>query len=202
MCSRCPLDTLSVPSLLAMPTRHPPRILLAMPFDSCLGSSLDYLLRGLHFSLLVCLPRPYIALTDRGFFPRGQAMDIEWTTYSGNAVSGTATFVHWPYRAARWMGEFDRDAGSYKSKNESAVSKKRYTRSSVIPPPSWFFIPAMYGPHLPGFQSSAAVDTRDSSSLKSIYALPVVTDQTQQTGQQDNLSKKMNKNAIQGYRSP
>ena len=52
-----------------------------------------------------------------------QAMDIEWTTYSGNAVSGAATFVHWPYRAARWIGDFDRDTGTYRSKNESAVSK-------------------------------------------------------------------------------
>lgn len=51
-----------------------------------------------------------------------QAMDIEWTTYSGNAVSATASFVHWPYRAARWIGDFDRDTGTYKSKNESAVS--------------------------------------------------------------------------------
>ncbi|CAM9630944.1 unnamed protein product, partial [Laminaria digitata] len=48
-------------------------------------------------------------------------MDVEWTTYSGNAVSGTATFVHWPYRAARWMGDFNRDTGTYDSKNDSAI---------------------------------------------------------------------------------
>lgn len=48
-------------------------------------------------------------------------MDIEWTTYSGNLVAGTATFVHWPYRAARWMGDFNRTTGTYKSKDEASV---------------------------------------------------------------------------------
>lgn len=50
-----------------------------------------------------------------------KAMDIEWTTYSGNLVAGTATFVHWPYRAARWMGDFNRTTGTYKSKDEASV---------------------------------------------------------------------------------
>lgn len=50
-----------------------------------------------------------------------KAMDVEWTTYSGNLVAGTATFVHWPYRAARWMGDFNRTTGTYKSKDEASV---------------------------------------------------------------------------------
>lgn len=49
-------------------------------------------------------------------------MDIEWTNFSSDMVGSTATFVHWPYRAARWIGDFDRETGTYKSKNESAVS--------------------------------------------------------------------------------
>ena len=53
--------------------------------------------------------------------PSCKAMDIEWTTYSGNLVAGTATFVHWPYRSARWMGDFDRTTGTYHKKDEDAV---------------------------------------------------------------------------------
>ena len=56
-----------------------------------------------------------------GVAPCAQAMDVEWTAYSGDAVSGMATFAHWPYRVARWMGDFNRDTGTYMSKNQSAV---------------------------------------------------------------------------------
>ncbi|CAN0486048.1 unnamed protein product, partial [Ectocarpus sp. 8 AP-2014] len=75
------------------------------------------------YGIRVLLDIHAIANSQNGFDNSGQAMDIEWTTYSGNAVSGTATFVHWPYRAARWMGDWDGAAGEYTSKNESAVRR-------------------------------------------------------------------------------
>lgn len=74
-----------------------------------------------------------MVLIHRGFCPRDQAMDVEWTC-SDNADSKTATFVHWPYRAARWMGDFDRDAEVYRSKNESAVRNERVHSLFVTQP--------------------------------------------------------------------
>ncbi|CAN0179548.1 unnamed protein product, partial [Hapterophycus canaliculatus] len=74
------------------------------------------------YGLKVLLDIHAIAGSQNGFDNSGQAMDIEWTTYSGNAVSNTATFVHWPYRAARWMGDFDRETGTYGAKNDSAIA--------------------------------------------------------------------------------
>ncbi|CAN0122225.1 unnamed protein product, partial [Scytosiphon promiscuus] len=96
------------------------------PYVGCTDGALEevdrlfYLCRK--YGLKVLLDIHAISGSQNGFDNSGQAMDIEWTTYSGNAVSNTATFVHWPYRAARWMGDFDRETGTYGAKNDSAIA--------------------------------------------------------------------------------
>eukprot|EP00904_Undaria_pinnatifida_P005193 jgi/Undpi1/1803/HiC_scaffold_12.g05190.m1 len=96
------------------------------PYVGCTDGALDEVDRLFdlcrRYGMRVLLDIHAIVGSQNGFDNSGQAMDVEWTTYSGNAVSGTATFVHWPYRAARWMGEFNRDTGTYNSKNHSAIA--------------------------------------------------------------------------------
>eukprot|EP00752_Nemacystus_decipiens_P018730 g16793.t1 len=96
------------------------------PYVGCTDGALDEVDRLFtlcrRYGIRVLLDIHAVAGSQNGFDNSGQAMDIEWTTYSGNAVSATATFVHWPYRAARWIGDFDRDTGTYRSKNESAIA--------------------------------------------------------------------------------
>eukprot|EP00903_Cladosiphon_okamuranus_P005957 g5882.t2 len=96
------------------------------PYVGCTDGALKEVDRLLDLSrrygLRVLLDIHAVAGSQNGFDNSGQAMDIEWTTYSSNAVGSMATFVHWPYRAARWIGDFDRDTGTYRSKNESAIA--------------------------------------------------------------------------------
>ncbi|CAN0360664.1 unnamed protein product [Ascophyllum nodosum] len=96
------------------------------PYVGCTDGALEEVDRLFElcrrYGMHVLLDIHALAGSQNGFDNSGHAMDIEWTTYSGNLVAGTATFVHWPYRSARWMGDFDRTTGTYHKKDEDAIA--------------------------------------------------------------------------------
>lgn len=51
--------------------------------------------------------------SQNGFDNGGRAMDVVWTSTSATNPAGVATFIHWPVRAAYWIGTYNRENNTY-----------------------------------------------------------------------------------------
>jgi len=95
------------------------------PYIGCTDGALDQMERLFklckEYGLKVLLDIHAINNSQNGFDNSGRSMSIEWTTYSSTQITGSATFVHWPFRTAEWMGQFDSKTATYTTKNETNI---------------------------------------------------------------------------------
>jgi glucan 1,3-beta-glucosidase len=106
------------------------------PYIGCTDGALDqmerlfYLCRRYNLKVLVDIHA--VRGSQNGFDNSGQTMNVEWTTFSSTKVAGTATFVHWPYRSASWMGSFDPKTATYFEKNEDNIQHTLDTIQNIV----------------------------------------------------------------------
>ncbi|CAM9611016.1 unnamed protein product [Chrysoparadoxa australica] len=96
------------------------------PFAGCWDGALDEIERLFEicdrYNIKVLLDLHGVKDSQNGFDNSGHSLHVNWTTYSNNKAAGVATFIHWPFRTAEWMGPFDRSEGVYTEKNIENVS--------------------------------------------------------------------------------
>lgn len=72
--------------------------------------------------------------SQNGFDNSGQAMDVEIIN---------STFVHWPIRSAKWIGEFNQETKSYINFNEENIQHSKNVLLRIIN--KYYSYPMLYG---------------------------------------------------------
>eukprot|EP00968_Pinguiococcus_pyrenoidosus_P016850 scaffold1638_cov258-Pinguiococcus_pyrenoidosus.AAC.74 len=91
------------------------------PYTNCTTGALEELDRVLDlaakYDLKVLLDIHAVRGSQNGFDNSGQTQDIVYTSIAQIVPIRTTTFLHWPTRAANWIGTWDRNLGNYTSIN-------------------------------------------------------------------------------------
>ena len=70
--------------------------------------------------------------SQNGFDNSGQAMDVKWSSNTTSYPTALTTFEHWPVRAARWLGDFNRFNLTYEVINYAHIQHSLDTIQIIV----------------------------------------------------------------------